>query len=228
MYKVLKEELGQFVSVITSCSFLTSEESKKIRNSKIFYPDDYEPNTYSWEVSYKDNKIDTLSGSFCKSIGLKGNKEHSEDDFFVMIIDFKYTYLLGEFKKMEENIDKNIKPGGYHTGSRHYMDATIAFLRKKDFNDCCNVTYTFCVSGSEEATFSEKKDTVINKEFLDSRMIDIEAAETPPSICGSFRVINNSADSFQQKLFPLCTNFIIKTEHNAMAFKKDAYPIFHG
>ncbi|MFA6535320.1 MAG: hypothetical protein WCS92_03630, partial [Candidatus Babeliales bacterium] len=168
-YKSLQKELEKFVYAMTHCSFISSEESKKLGDLKIFYPNDYKNGSYSWNPIFKDNKLFALEGSLHKIIGLKGNKNNPNDSCFVVDIDFIYTCLLGGVEERPINLslidsDKNkiteccskIK---IRTEAEHSIDISVTFLRQKNFDDYCGVSF-FCAARGEERVSldeSEKK-----------------------------------------------------------------------
>jgi len=159
MYTSLRKELKKFITEMNSCSFLSTEELKKINKLNIFYPNDYKSNLYKWEPIFKDDKIYSLEGRLHQVIGLKGNKNHTDGSCFLMAIDIIYACYLG---RTEERI-LNLKTPSFDITKnnaanpklkvwidpQHFMNIKITFLRQKNLNEFCTVSFSCCAFGNE-------------------------------------------------------------------------------
>ena len=132
-YKELRKNLETIVCEMTSCSFITPEESKILRESKGFYPDDYEKIAYIWNILSEQDKIKTLTGHLRNVIGLKGNKNNIDQDSFIAIVDILYRCSLDYVIPNKTN---------FHYEPQHSMNITLTFTRNKDGN-CSSVSFIF-------------------------------------------------------------------------------------
>jgi hypothetical protein len=223
MYKALQKRLKKFVHTMMSCSFFTSEEYRKLVNSKIFYPNDYDSGIYKWDSVYEDGKLNALSGKFYKAIGLKGTKSFPLDEFFLMTIAFDYRCSLRKIEKRPVTYKgatiKNLGPeNDFYIDPKHVMTASITFLHKKDFDKYCAASYSCYVCGGDKMISEVKKEKIswLGEFWRDSgdssSGIDLELMKQPPIICGEFKIISGSPDSLGQNLFDQCSDFIIDTE----------------
>lgn len=226
-YKSLQKELEKFVYAMTHCSFLSSEESKKIRDLKIFYPTDYKNGSYSWNPIFKDNKLFALEGSLHKIIGLKGNKNNLNDNCFVVAIDFVYKCLLGHveereiklrYESLNEEFGSKIK---VYTEAEHSIAVTVRFLRKKNLDDVCAVSF-FCEASGEERLsldksemkdcYNEGKNGNLGESWLSTDNINMDVSALPLIIFGDCMISSGINIQLYRDLISGCSDFIIETK----------------
>jgi len=150
-YQELRKHLEHVVYEMTSCNFLTPEESKILRESKGFYPNDYEKPAFKWNILGEKNKIRALEGQIHSVIGLKRNKDRVNPDICIATIDVNYQCSLNQVipaMKLDETMkpfpETNIEPR--YIEPQHTMAVTLTFLRNKNGN-CNSVSFIFQASG---------------------------------------------------------------------------------
>lgn len=227
-YKSLQKELEKFVYAMIHCSFLSSEESKKLRDLKIFYPTDYKSSSYAWNTVFKDNKLCALEGSLHKIIGLKGSQNNTNDNCFVVAIDFVYTCLLGGVEERDIKI-KCINLDNYDCCSKikicteavHSIDISVTFLRQKNLNDYGIVSF-FCNTRGEERESLDKSETKsycaeekngnLGESSLSRANVSVDEAELPLIILGDCMISSGINISLYRDLITGCSDFIIETK----------------
>lgn len=247
MYTALQKELKFFISTMSSCSLLSREESNKLTKLKIFYPNNYNSSLYKWEPIFKDNKLCTLEGRLHQVIGLKGNKNNTDESCFLMAIDTTYVCYLG---KTEERT-LNLKAPSFDLTKnnaanpklkvwidpQHFMNITITFLRQKNLNEFCTVSFSCYAFGNERLSIDlliENDNYGVEKrkcDFEESHIspapgesyifpgcVETDEVEEETQIIYESCMINTGVNfEFYHELVSQCSDFIIETPKISIA-----------
>jgi hypothetical protein len=221
VYKKLRKELKKFISAITSCSFISSEESKKLSSLNIFYPDDYKSCSYKWKPFFENNNLCSLQGNLHEVVGLKRNKNSNNKSHFLMVIDVAYECFLGKTQENTLNMyefnsknDKNkiASPAiKLYVEPNHSIQVTINFLRQKNNDTFCSALFFCYALGEERISFLDKLE---NESYclVNDIEVDTSAAYMPPLISGQCILTSGDNSSIYHDLISQCSNFLIETK----------------
>jgi hypothetical protein len=221
VYKELRKKLEKCIYVMTSCNFLTPEESKILRESKVFYPDNYKASAFRWSPRYDRHKIREIYGELSAPIGLKENGNIHKESFGV-VISVEYRCSLRQIERRDGVLSENVQ---YYMNTyvepQHNMNLLITFVRDKDtkFNI---VSFEFNVIGCERAvptpeamansrfgTFFEELVVSVDEPIF---LNDIQYMSFSPSISGECTISSLCASAMPSEMFPDYSDFIIKSD----------------
>lgn len=224
VYKGLQNELKGIVQGMTSCSFISSEESKKIRKFNGFYPNDYKTDSYSWTPIFKHDKMLALEGRLHKVIGLKGCNNHISENCFIMDINIVYRCNLGKTEERDmtfRHYGMNDTCSKYKVdiAPQHSMDIDVTFLNQTKTGKCTAVWFFYDALCEENATFhgnlEKNKHSVSEKKFdpssswITSDQIDVETAQQPLLIAGRCIISSGTNIYHFQEMISQCSDFIV-------------------
>jgi len=197
-YKELRKNLETIVYEMTSCSFITPEESKKLRESKDFYPDNYEKTTYTWRILSEQERIKTLVCHLRNTIGLKENKNNIDQDSFIAIVDILYQCSLDWLIPSKTN---------FHHEPQHFMNITLTFTRNKNDN-CSTVSFIFEAFGGSR-TFESQCNIDAPRQYTVSNPLIYEYWDI-----AHWSKFDFFASTSFSHLIPHVSDFIIKIDKN--------------